>query len=250
MRLRLGIYHSIGLAIAMVFALIFVINMLGGFEASSRGDAQPGRFVEKLAGELFIILSVGVGSLLSLLARRSVTPTLYLVVTVYCLSVIFLPLGVWGIVEILLRREQKRQRYQPPQKRALPATAPAPGFSPWFARISCLGSVMGGILLATFMFHHPAGAAGLNLRVALLGLLVVGILFGLLAVAGLREPAGKGILVPALVGVFLGSVLIAGIGLPTVFALEHRVVERSQNGVDPATAANPNYNGMLQTPNP
>ena len=255
MKLRQSIYHSIGLAIAMVFTLLFVITILGGVETSSRTNAHPTAFLEKLALQLVVILFIGVGSLLNLLSRRFVSPTLYLVVGVYCLSVIFLPLGIWGVVEIMLHRSQKRQR-RPSQNRrratpeVTPATGPVFGFASWYAPISCLGAALGGGLLASLFYWQPAVGAGIMLRGAAMGLLLLGICFGLLAVARLRDTAIRRTLMTALVGLFLSSVLLTVDSLPFLFVLQHHLLPTSQQGMDPASAAKPDPSGILQAPYP
>ena len=248
MRLRQSIYHSIGLAIAMVFLFLFAINVFGAMETSSRANTPPTLFLIRLALEVGIILSIGIGSLMNLLIPRFNRKSMALVVSVYCLSVIFLPMGIWGAVEMILNHERRRKKRQSP---AGPISQPA-SFSPrllrWFAGFSWLGAVLGGSLLVLKFFNHPAAVAGLGWQVVPWGAFLISIIFGLMAVWGTRGSPGRGIWVPTLIGIFLSGTLMTATSLPFLFAWQHRILESGKPGLDPAGSTYASPPGPMPAP--
>lgn len=217
MKLRQTIYNSIGLGLAGVCAL----SLLGRILRLARMNAIPSRhpveFLFSLVVSAMIIGLVGGGSLLNLVKGRLQTRATIAMIITYCLTIILLPLGIWGIIE-LQANEKRRGRRQEVETHD---RAESSIFSTSFLRRA---ATMSWVLSAGgFVFAVLCGSTHIRplIDIAVLTYflaVVLSLILGTVALCGVRKHGKKGILIPSLFGVsvsgliilFFGAALIAG----------------------------------------
>lgn len=98
MRLRHTLFNIVGVTLALIFVI------------SGCGQLSGGGRMSHLAWTVLVVLLVGGGSIANLSERRLARwPTIAMIVG-YVASILLLPFGIWGVIELVLERNRLRRR--------------------------------------------------------------------------------------------------------------------------------------------
>jgi TRAP-type C4-dicarboxylate transport system permease small subunit len=209
MKLRHTIFNSIGLAIAGVFGLLFVLNLLTiGHVSNSRAVSY---LFDMVLGAI-VVVGVGGTALVNLVTDRLQPKMTWVMIAVYFLTCAFSLLGIWGILELLLDSNRRGSRHSETPRTRNNTPTFSLGFTRWAAHISWVSPVASFIVvLACTAFHSKAI---LHLAVLVLFfVLAVSLALGVAALYSIRDHGKRGILAPALAGTFFNGFLLTLIGL-------------------------------------
>ena len=207
MKLRQSIYNSIGLALAGICSLSLLGRILILMRTNSLPPRHPGEYLFNIILMVMIVFLVGGGGLVNLVKGRLLPwPTVGMIVT-YCLSIVFLPLGVWGIIELLNNgRRRRKGREFGDQSRAR-----ASSFSQQFLRrcalLSWLLPMVGFIISVLSGATHIRGLIDFAILVCAL-VVILSLILGIVALCGMREHGPQKILIPSIFGISINGLII------------------------------------------
>ena len=113
MKLRHTIFNSIGLAIAGIAGVCFILSLIAITSGRSYTlQRHPVIAVIDVGMELAVALCLGGGGLANILAGRLKPKATITMIVVSFLTCAFIPLGIWGIFELTISRDRKRARQE------------------------------------------------------------------------------------------------------------------------------------------
>jgi hypothetical protein len=213
MKLRHTIFNSAVLAIAGLEAVFLFFGFLAIVSGHSHiARAHPVRSLIELGIEFMVVLCFGGGGIANLSAGRlKRKPTIYIIIASF-LSCVFIPLGVWGIVELNLIQAARRGQ-------VLSNSAPT-DFSREFlcriATISWSSVLLGLVLVLACSLFHAKILTGISFLIFLI-VLIVSLVLGIVALTSVKTHGKKGILIPALIGVLISGLPILILVIFTIF---------------------------------
>jgi hypothetical protein len=207
MKLRHTIFNSIALSIAGLAVVLLIFKVFSALLYSRVQNRHPVEFLLSIVVLLGVICLIGGGGFSNLVKDRLEPKPTFAMCILYCLSVIFCPVGIWGFVELQLGRVKKRTG---PAARIHLRDEDKP-FSAEFlrraAKISwaCSAWGFGPVLLAGCTRCRPLIDAVL---LAYFFALIFGLFLGIVALLGVHEHGKKDIFIPAVVGVSVSGFLV------------------------------------------
>lgn len=209
MKLRHTIYNSIGLALAGLYALGLARQIILLMLGHSVRTKHPVEFVVIFIMEVLVVAFVGGGGLTNLAnGRLQRKPTLMMIIT-YCVTVVFLPLGIWGLYE-LETNEKKRRRHREGENRGRTESST---FSTTFLRraatLSWVFSVGGLVILFLLYCASPHNRPLVSVSILIyLVMLILSLILGIVALCGVREHGKPGILIPSIFGISVSALIL------------------------------------------
>lgn len=209
MKLRHTIFNSIGLAVAGIAGVMFILTLLGVVSGSYKTQRNPVSTLTGIGAELVIVLCLGGGGMSNLVSDRLKPKPTIVMITVYCLTCFLLPIGIWGIFELRAGGDQKRKIQTKGNSAAVRKSPlknnPAPARQA--AHICWISAVAGFIVAVLCGSTHINPIVFLGAVVATLGMLL-SLAFGIYALMRIKELGKKGILLPALIGLIISFVFL------------------------------------------
>lgn len=215
MNKRHAIYNATGLGLTAFACWQF----MGGLILISAPHPRRHNTIGfQLVIEAAFILCVGGGSFLNIVRGRfSTRPTIALVVG-YFLTCFLAPLGIWGIVELYLEREKRRDRSGrnfTPEPSDMPV-APTTPFSYSAAKISWMCAVVGFVSFVLAVPLHMKAVMDIVAPIFIF-LMFFSLILGVIALFGVRKYGPHRLLIPALIGTIISGAMtlfiIAGLAL-------------------------------------
>jgi hypothetical protein len=217
MNLRQTIYNSIGLGVAGFSALLVPGNLLRLARANGLPHHHPAGFLFCLIWCGMAVFLIGGGSLVNLgKGRLQFGATIAMSIT-YCLSIILIPLGIWGIIELQAVPHQRHGHPSSEGHRRYGSTELSATFLRQAAMWSWGGPAGGFVLFVLCGSTHIRPLIGM---VTLLYALVIlsCLILGLVALFGVRAHGSRGLLIPSLIGVSICGIAILFVAASLAFA--------------------------------
>ena len=208
MKLRHTIYNSIGLGLAGLFGVAILLNVIKMARINAVPSNHPIGYVWALVMQTAVVLFVGGGAIANMTAGRLKSkPTIAMIIT-YCLTCVLLPLGIWGIVELLLVRNRRRAMPETTSKtRSKSYSSFTSEFLRRAATISWVNGVVGFVIVLFCGASHVRPLINVAIVIFFFAL-VLSFILGFVALLGVKEHGKKGILIPALFGICISSFFI------------------------------------------
>jgi hypothetical protein len=212
MKTRQTVYNSIGLGMAALACLTLFSLLMRLRWSRGMPDRLLISYFYDLTMTVAMIVVVGGGSCVNLVANRMKPKLTVAMVVVYFLTCVLMPLGIWGIFELQSGRKRRDFRIRDLEHRK----PPAPWFSGAFLRRAA--TLSWALSSATFLMALMAGAS--HDRSIIDFALVVFVLaqltsfaLALVVLLSLQEEEKKGIFGPAVIGISLSSFFIVMCGI-------------------------------------
>jgi len=207
MKLRHTIYNSIGLGVAGICALLWLGKVLLLMRMNSLPNRHPVDFIVSFILLLMTVVLVGGGGVANLTSGRLQPRATTVMVIAYFLTIIFIPLGIWGVIELQSCREARR-RYRGGNHGTPDSAIFSRPLLRWMATASWAGPAGGFVLavLCASTHHRPLVlVAALTFLLVVMASLVLGAVALVLAIS--RQDK-QGILVPAIIGISVSALII------------------------------------------
>ena len=208
MKLRHTIFNSTGLGLAGISGAVLFLNIIRMARINGVPSHHPIGYAWVLLMDLAMILFVGGGAIANLTAGRLKSKPTMAMIIVYFLTCVFLPMGIWGIIELRLDRDRgKAKRGTGTSNGSRNHSSFKPEFLRRAATFSWVSVVAGFVIVLFCGSSHVRPLINFAIVIFFL-LLISSFVLGLVALLEIREHGKKGILIPALTGVCISGFFI------------------------------------------